>query len=126
SAHGATVIATTEACTLLDGLFYVSGEIPRVTPFERGVPGHQRRTENGDGWEPDPWLVDERFLAVRVRDKGIVVFSACSHAGIINVLKEARARFPDTPIQGVMGGFHLAGVNESIIPATVAELKSFD
>jgi 7,8-dihydropterin-6-yl-methyl-4-(beta-D-ribofuranosyl)aminobenzene 5'-phosphate synthase len=126
SAHGATVIATTQACTLLDGLFYVSGEIPRVTPFERGVPGHQRRNENGDGWEPDPWLIDERFLAVHVRDKGIVVFSACSHAGIVNVLKEARVRFPNAPIHGVMGGFHLAGVNEGIIPTTVAELKSFD
>jgi 7,8-dihydropterin-6-yl-methyl-4-(beta-D-ribofuranosyl)aminobenzene 5'-phosphate synthase len=126
SARGARVIATAEACTFLDGIFYVSGEIPRVTSFERGVPGHQRRTENGDGWEPDPWLMDERFLAVRVRGKGIIVFSACSHAGIINVLKEARACFPDTPIHGVMGGFHLAGVNEGIIPATVAELKSFD
>lgn len=125
SARGATVVATTLARTFLDGIFFVSGEIPRITPFERGVPGHQRQTENGDGWEPDPWLMDERFLAVRIRGKGIVVFSACSHAGIVNVLKEARASFPNYPIHGVMGGFHLAGVNEDIIPATVAELKTF-
>jgi 7,8-dihydropterin-6-yl-methyl-4-(beta-D-ribofuranosyl)aminobenzene 5'-phosphate synthase len=125
SAHGAKVITTTEPQLLLDGMFYVSGEIARVTPFEQGVPGHQRRTESGDGWEPDPWLMDERFLAVAIKGKGIVIFTACSHAGIINVLKQARACFPNTPLYGIMGGFHLSGVNERIIPETVAEMKAF-
>ena len=72
---------------------HVSGEIERVTPFEVGLPGHLRRTEDGSDWEPDPWIVDERFLAVDVAGKGLIVFSACSHAGIINVLKHARATF---------------------------------
>jgi 7,8-dihydropterin-6-yl-methyl-4-(beta-D-ribofuranosyl)aminobenzene 5'-phosphate synthase len=31
-------------------MFYVSGEIPRVTPFERGMPGQERKTEDGSGW----------------------------------------------------------------------------
>ena len=76
-------------------MFWISGEIPRVTPFERGLPGHMRRTEDGSGWEADDFLTDERFLVVDVASKGLVVFSACSHAGIVNVLTHARACFPN-------------------------------
>jgi 7,8-dihydropterin-6-yl-methyl-4-(beta-D-ribofuranosyl)aminobenzene 5'-phosphate synthase len=125
TAFGAQVVVTTEPQTLLDGLFYVSGEIPRVTGFERGYPGQVRRTADGEGWEPDELLMDERWLAVNVAGKGLVVLSACSHAGIVNVLRHARATFPDIPIHAVMGGLHLSGPNEEIIPQTVAGLAEF-
>jgi 7,8-dihydropterin-6-yl-methyl-4-(beta-D-ribofuranosyl)aminobenzene 5'-phosphate synthase len=69
--------------------------------------------------------VDERWLAVNIAGKGLVVFSACSHAGIVNVLKHARAIFPDVPVHGVMGGLHLSGTNEAIIPQTVEAMKEF-
>jgi 7,8-dihydropterin-6-yl-methyl-4-(beta-D-ribofuranosyl)aminobenzene 5'-phosphate synthase len=120
---GAEMIVTTEPQTFLDGLFYVSGEIPRLTSFERGYPGQMRRT--ADGWEPDELLTDERWLAVNVAGKGLVVFSACSHAGIVNVCKHARAVFPGMPIHAVMGGLHLSGPNEAIIPQTVEGLAEF-
>jgi 7,8-dihydropterin-6-yl-methyl-4-(beta-D-ribofuranosyl)aminobenzene 5'-phosphate synthase len=97
-ANGACVTCTTEPQVLLDGAFYVSGEIPRVTPFEVGFPTQYRRTQDGSGWEHDPLIMDERFVAVNVDGKGLYVFSACSHAGIINVLQDARERFPDLPL----------------------------
>jgi len=122
---GADLVITTEPQTPLDGMFYVSGEIPRTTPFERGLPGQVRRTPDGKGWEADELVKDERYLAVHVRDKGLVVLSACSHAGIVNVLADARARL-DAPLHTVMGGLHLAGANERIIPETVAGLRDFD
>ena len=120
---GAKVVVTREPQSFLDRLFYVSGEIPRVSGFERGYPGQMRRT--ADGWEPDELLTDERWLAVKV-ESGLVVFSACSHAGIVNVCRHARAVFPDTPIHCVMGGLHLSGPNEEIIPQTVAGLAELD
>ena len=120
---GADVVVTRQPQQLLGGLFYVSGEIPRVSGFERGLPGHMKRTANG--WEADELLLDERWLAVNVRGKGLVVFSACSHAGIVNVCRHARATFPDAPIHAVMGGLHLSGPNEAIIPESVAGLKEF-
>ena len=123
--HGARVVHSRTPQTILDDLFYVSGEIPRVTAFETGLPGHHRRTEDDSGWEPDPLLMDERFVAVRVKDKGIVVLTACSHAGIVNVLMHARECLPEAPLHGVLGGFHLAGTNERIIPETVAAMKPF-
>ena len=71
-----------------------------------GFPGHMAFTEVG--WQPDPLIMDERYLAANVRGKGLVVFSACSHAGIVNVMRAARAEL-DTRIHAVVGGFHLAG-----------------
>jgi 7,8-dihydropterin-6-yl-methyl-4-(beta-D-ribofuranosyl)aminobenzene 5'-phosphate synthase len=70
--------------------------------------------------------MDERFVSVQVKDKGQFVFSACSHAGIINVLNHARTVFPDVPVHGIMGGLHLSGSTERIIPDTVADLQRFD
>lgn len=125
SAHGARVINTSEPQFVMDGMAYVSGEIPRVTPFERGLKGQHRRTLDGAGWELDELIMDERFVAVNVTGKGIVLFTACSHAGVINVLTHARTCFDDTPIHGVVGGLHLSGSNESIIPQTVEALAGF-
>jgi 7,8-dihydropterin-6-yl-methyl-4-(beta-D-ribofuranosyl)aminobenzene 5'-phosphate synthase len=122
---GAQVIVTTEPQSFLDGLFYVSGEIPRTSGFERGYPGQMRRTASG-AWEPDELLMDERWLAVNIAGKGLVVFSACSHAGIVNVCRHARATFPDSPIHCVMGGLHLSGPNEAVIPQTIEGLAEFD
>lgn len=123
---GAEPVVTAEAHLALDGLFYVSAEIPRVTPYERGLPGQVARDAEGAPWVADEALMDERFLAVRLADKGIVVFSACSHAGVVNVLHAARAAFPDEKLFAVMGGFHLSGENEKIIPETVADIAGFD
>ena len=122
---GADPVVTNAALTCLDDLFYISGEIPRITPYEKGLVGQVRRIADDAPWEPDPLLVDERFLAVHVRDKGLVVFSACSHAGIVNVLHHARAAFPGVELHAVMGGFHLSGPTEAIIPDTVRDLGGF-
>ncbi len=124
SAHGARVVTTREAQTLLGNMFYISGEIPRVTPFEKGLPFHVVETENG--WEPDPWIVDERWLGVNVAGKGLIVFTACSHAGVVNVLKDAQAKFADIPLYCVLGGLHLSGPTESIIADTVEAMREFN
>ncbi len=126
TSYGATVVNTTEPQLLLDGTAYVSGEIPRVTPFETGLPGQHRRTLDGKAWELDELIMDERFVAVNVRGKGLIVFSACSHAGVVNVLTHARASFPDVPLFAVLGGLHLSGTNERVIPQTVGAMRQFD
>jgi 7,8-dihydropterin-6-yl-methyl-4-(beta-D-ribofuranosyl)aminobenzene 5'-phosphate synthase len=124
--EGAQVIHSREAHVILDNVVYVSGEIPRVTSFEPGMPGQYRRMSRESDWEPDPLLIDERYVAVRVKDKGIIVFTACSHAGVVNVLMDAAERFKDLRLFGVFGGFHLSGANEQIIPETVQALRRFD
>lgn len=123
---GAKVINTKEPQLIADGAFYLSGEISRRTAYETGFPGHVCRANDGQSWEPDPLIMDERFISVHVKDKGQVVFSACSHAGVVNVLMHARSVFPEVELYGVMGGLHLSGATEKIIPQTVADLRQFD
>jgi 7,8-dihydropterin-6-yl-methyl-4-(beta-D-ribofuranosyl)aminobenzene 5'-phosphate synthase len=124
--HGARVTATREPLTILDDMFHVSGEIPRVTPFETGLPNHFARADAAQEWKPDPLLIDERWLGVNVAGKGLVVFTACSHAGVVNVLKHARASFPSVKLHTVIGGLHLSGPTEAMIPDTVTALGEFD
>ena len=126
TSHGGRVVIATEPQRVAADTVYVSGEIPRATRFERGLPGQHRRTLDGTGWELDELIKDERFLAVNVEGKGVVVFTACSHAGVVNVLTHARACFPGAPLHAVVGGLHLSGSNEAIIPDTVAALREFD
>lgn len=125
-AIGATIVNDDSERMLLDGHFYYSGEIPRVSSFEKGRTDHLCRSGPNDVWRPDPFLMDERMLVVHVRDLGLIVFSACSHAGIVNVCTDVQRLFPGVPIHAVMGGLHLGGVMEKIIPATVEGLRPFN
>jgi 7,8-dihydropterin-6-yl-methyl-4-(beta-D-ribofuranosyl)aminobenzene 5'-phosphate synthase len=124
--HGAIVVNSPEPRLLLDAHFYYSGEIPRVSSFEKGRDDHLCRTSPEADWEPDPLLLDERMLVAFVRGLGLIVFSSCSHAGIVNVCKHVRDLFPEVPIYAVMGGLHLGGVMERIIPETVEGLRPFN
>ncbi len=67
---------------VLAGFFFVSGEIERVTSYEAGFVGHH--TVRDGHTVPDPLILDERFLAARVRGRGVSVLSPCSHAGVVN------------------------------------------
>ena len=125
AANGADLIIARNEQSVLSNTVFISGEIPRVTSFEKGMPGQHRLDAAGE-WTPDELLVDERFVAVHLANKGLFVFTACSHAGLINVLTHAAERFPGIPLFGVLGGFHLAGPTEAIILETVDALEAFD
>jgi 7,8-dihydropterin-6-yl-methyl-4-(beta-D-ribofuranosyl)aminobenzene 5'-phosphate synthase len=124
--RGAIVVNSFEERLLLDGRFYYSGEIPRLSAFEKGRDDHLSRSGPDAPWEPDPLLMDERMLVAQVKGLGLIVFSSCSHAGIVNVCTYVRSLFPEFPIYAVMGGMHLGGVMERIIPDTVEGLRPFN
>ena len=106
---------------LLDGSVLVTGQVDRVTDFEKGFPLQHARTTGG--WEPDTWIWDDQAVAVHVRGKGLVVLSSCSHSGVINVLHHVRRVTGVDHIHGFVGGLHLTGgLFEPILPRTVEEL----
>ncbi len=120
-AEGLTVIEEQGPTVLVDGTVLVSGQVERSTSFERGFPIHYARAESG--WEPDPMIWDDQNVVVNVRGKGLVVVSGCSHAGAVNVLRNAQRLTGEDRIAGFVGGLHLTGgLFEPIIGETVAAL----
>jgi len=108
---------------LLDGKILVTGQIERITDFEKGFPLQEAETDHG--WEADRWIWDDQAVVCHVRDKGLVVLSSCSHAGVINVLRQAQRLTGTTQVHAFVGGLHLTGgLFEPIIPRTIAELAS--
>jgi 7,8-dihydropterin-6-yl-methyl-4-(beta-D-ribofuranosyl)aminobenzene 5'-phosphate synthase len=120
-AAGFRVIETREPSPLLGGDLLLTGEIPRTTEFERGIPVHQA-LRDGE-WQADPLLHDDQALVADVRGKGLVVIAGCSHAGVINTLRYAQQIASVDQIHAVVGGFHLGGpLFETIIGPTVEAL----
>ena len=121
AAAGGRIAAYADVHAVGGGLFLASGDIPRTTSYESGLKEHYT-WRDGQG-SPDPEIHDERFLAANVRGRGTTVFSACSHAGIVNVGLEARRLLPQQPLDLLLGGYHLAGATvEERIEATVTDL----
>ncbi len=99
----------------------LTGQVDRTTDFEKGFPW-QQATKDG-GWEPDPWIWDDQGLVINVKGKGLVVVSSCSHAGVINVLRNAERLTGVRDLYGFLGGLHLTGgLFEPIIHPTIEEL----
>lgn len=120
---GGEVVKHDDPHPLCGGFFFASGAIERVTSYETGLVGHH--SFRGDRGEPDPLIMDERFVAASVPGRGVTVLSACSHAGVVNACLGAKQHFPDTPIDIVLGGYHLAGkAMEARIEPTVRDLQA--
>jgi 7,8-dihydropterin-6-yl-methyl-4-(beta-D-ribofuranosyl)aminobenzene 5'-phosphate synthase len=118
---GFAIVEERQPSFLLDGGVLITGEVDRTTPFETGFRGHEAL--RGDAWEPDPLILDDQALVVRVRDRGLVVLTGCGHAGIVNTVRYVRRLTGHDHVAAVVGGFHLNGpMFESIIEPTVEAL----
>ncbi|PYI02098.1 metallo-beta-lactamase superfamily protein [Aspergillus sclerotiicarbonarius CBS 121057] len=126
---GGIVKKYTEGHTILDDFFYISGEIPRRTPYETGLKGGMRYDKDEGDWFSDEMISDERFLMCNLKGKGIVIFTACSHAGVVNCARHAVDLLDDdddVPLHAIIGGFHLATSETSQMESTVRDLRKLD
>jgi 7,8-dihydropterin-6-yl-methyl-4-(beta-D-ribofuranosyl)aminobenzene 5'-phosphate synthase len=135
-AAGAVVEKHAEAHTVGEGFFWVSGEIPRATSYEGGIRGAVRYTMATGQWTSDPLIKDERLVACRLKGKGLVVFTGCSHAGVVNACRHAVASLPTKEaesggestgcagLHAVVGGFHMADNDPTKMKATVDDLRA--
>jgi 7,8-dihydropterin-6-yl-methyl-4-(beta-D-ribofuranosyl)aminobenzene 5'-phosphate synthase len=118
---GGEIVTRDDPHPLCDGFFFASGAIGRVTEYETGLVGHH--SFHGAEGAADPLIMDERFVAACVKGRGVSVFSACSHAGIVNACLGAKECFGGMPVDVVLGGYHLAGkAMEARIEPTVRDL----
>jgi 7,8-dihydropterin-6-yl-methyl-4-(beta-D-ribofuranosyl)aminobenzene 5'-phosphate synthase len=107
---------------ILDGAILVTGEVERTTDFEKGVPN--ALIERDGNLEPDP-IKDDQSLVINLKDKGLVIITGCSHAGIINTILYAKKLTGIEKVYAVLGGFHLSGAFfEKILERTIDELNA--
>jgi 7,8-dihydropterin-6-yl-methyl-4-(beta-D-ribofuranosyl)aminobenzene 5'-phosphate synthase len=118
---GFQIIEERQPSFLLDGAALVTGEVDRTTEFETGFKGHEARHDNH--WQPDPLILDDQALVLRVRDRGLLVLSGCGHAGIVNTVRYAQRLTGEDRVAAIIGGFHLSGpMFEPIIEPTIDAL----
>lgn len=121
TAWGAEIVENKDPLLLCEGSMLITGEVPRVTGFEKGMPGAMIFRDGG--FVPDTFR-DDQSIVVNVKNKGLVVISGCAHAGIINSVLYGRELTGRTDVCAVIGGFHLSGaIMEPAIEPTVKELK---
>lgn len=66
SAGGNTAVLN-ETRTILDDAFLISGEIPRQTEYEGGIPGGVRYDPTKDEWTKDELIMEERFVMCKLK-----------------------------------------------------------
>jgi 7,8-dihydropterin-6-yl-methyl-4-(beta-D-ribofuranosyl)aminobenzene 5'-phosphate synthase len=120
--RGIEVIERRSPSLVAEGAIAVTGEIERVTDFEKGLPN--ALVERNGKLEHDG-ILDDQSLVIKLKGKGLLVISGCSHAGIINTMLYAQKITGITTIHAVLGGFHLQGpAFETIVERTIAEFKA--
>jgi 7,8-dihydropterin-6-yl-methyl-4-(beta-D-ribofuranosyl)aminobenzene 5'-phosphate synthase len=119
---GFEIVEQRQPSFLFDRSVLITGEVDRVTGFEKGFPVHQ--AWRGQAWEPDPMILDDQALIAHVAGRGLVVLTGCGHAGVINIVRYAQRLTGGTQLHAVLGGFHLSGaIFEPIIGDTVSALE---
>jgi 7,8-dihydropterin-6-yl-methyl-4-(beta-D-ribofuranosyl)aminobenzene 5'-phosphate synthase len=116
-----TRVVFAPAPQLVAGVALLSGEISHVTEYEK-VPPPMKMEKNG-AIVPDP-ITHEQALIFRVRGKGLVVITACAHAGVINTIQHAQKITGERRVLAVVGGMHLTTATDDTIEKTVAALES--
>ena len=106
------VVWTDEPTHLAEDVF-VTGEIPRRTPFE-DVGGPFLLDEECAA--PDS-LIDDQALCAR-SSRGLVVILGCAHAGVVNTLDHISQITGERHIHAVLGGMHLCGASDERLAAT--------
>jgi 7,8-dihydropterin-6-yl-methyl-4-(beta-D-ribofuranosyl)aminobenzene 5'-phosphate synthase len=78
-----------------------------------------------DGLRSKDQMDDEQLLVIE-NENGLVVFSGCSHKGIVNCVEHVKAKFPGKKISTLVAGMHLQGVSKERLDATITYLINSD
>jgi len=103
------------------GVALTTGEIPRLTPYEK-VPPAMKMEKKGQ-LVPDP-ITHEQALIFNVRGRGLVVITSCAHAGVVNTIEYAKKLTKENRILAALGGMHLTMAPDDVIDSTVAAVKA--
>lgn len=105
---------------IFHGLF-VTGTIPRQTPFE-DTGGDFYLDENCTCQDE---LLDDQAIYFKT-EKGLIVLLGCAHAGVVNTLDCIINLTGETCIHALLGGMHLLHASPKRIDRTIEAMKKYD
>jgi len=106
----------------IDKDIYLTGEVPRITDFEKG--DTRLLVKKNKELVSDP-LRDDQSLVLKTK-QGLVVILGCAHSGLINTLNHIMNHLGDEKLDTVIGGTHLGFLKEDQLDSTISHLKRYD
>lgn len=100
---------------------WLTGPVPRKYPERNWSPSVNVQTPKG---LVEDNLPEDQSLVLNTAE-GLVVVTGCGHAGIVNILTDASQKFPNQPVNAVVGGLHLFAATDKQLDWTGDELKQF-
>jgi 7,8-dihydropterin-6-yl-methyl-4-(beta-D-ribofuranosyl)aminobenzene 5'-phosphate synthase len=117
-ASGGRIVEHARAEAIAPGV-WLTGPVARRHP-ERNYPqGVTVLTPDGAVTDTIP---EDMSLVIDGRD-GLVVVTGCGHAGIANILAQARELVPGAPVKAVLGGLHLYDADEKTLAWTADQMR---
>ena len=82
--------------------------------------------KNTGAYIPDDFE-HEIATSYRIKDKGLVVLTSCSHRGVINTVRQAKQAAGIDKVHAVIGGFHVVPpLGDDYINKTIEEFRELD
>ena len=136
-------VAVARQPTVIAGHGFTTGQIPRLTDFEKPPAAARLMAGAMDSacsathfgptkveTKPGELVADsfqgEHATCYHVKDRGLVVITSCGHAGVINSVRQAQKASGVSKVHAVVGGFHLAPAPDEIVAKTVAAFREID
>jgi 7,8-dihydropterin-6-yl-methyl-4-(beta-D-ribofuranosyl)aminobenzene 5'-phosphate synthase len=117
-AQGGRVVEHARAERIAPGV-WLTGPVTRRHPERNYPPGVTVETASGPVEDTVP---EDMSLVIDGRD-GLVVLTGCGHAGIGNIVAQAREMVPGAGVQAVVGGLHLLDADEGALAWTAGQMR---
>jgi len=98
---------------------FLTGEVPRRTPFEKPDPKLFREVE---GKRIPDTLPDDQSLILDT-EKGLVLIFGCAHSGMINIMHHVVHQMKEDHFPAVLGGTHLDFLTPEQLEESIRSLK---
>jgi 7,8-dihydropterin-6-yl-methyl-4-(beta-D-ribofuranosyl)aminobenzene 5'-phosphate synthase len=101
---------------------YLTGEVPRKTPFEKHDP---KLFSEIDGKTTQDIFLDDQSLILDT-NKGIVLILGCAHSGMINIIHHVIGKMGKDKFYAILGGTHLDFLTSKQLEESIKSLKKME
>jgi len=119
-AMGARFVLSKEMTEVAPGL-WLTGEVPRRTPFEQGDP---LMTVTCCGGSVHDELLDDLSLVIDSA-QGLILVLGCAHAGLVNIMEHVLEKTGKDGFYAIIGGTHLGFADDAQFEQTLRALDNY-